>query len=55
MSNKKRKAPEKKAPVKQQANDIDVMHQLLDAKIEIPLGLLRQKHIFIARDILCLC
>jgi hypothetical protein len=48
MSNKKRKAPEKKAPVKQQANDIDVMHQLLDAKIEIPLGLLRQKHIFIA-------
>ena len=48
MSNKKRKAPENKAPVKQQANDIDVMHQLLDAKIEIPLGLLRQKHIFIA-------
>ena len=26
----------------------DVMHRLLDAKIEIPLGLLRQKHIFIA-------
>ena len=26
----------------------DVMHNLLDAKIEIPLGLLRQKHIFIA-------
>lgn len=48
MSNKKRKVPEKKAPVKQQANDSDVMHQLLDAKIEIPLGLLRQKHIFIA-------
>lgn len=48
MSNKKRKAPAKKAPVKQQANDNDVMHQLLDAKIEIPLGLLRQKHIFIA-------
>ena len=48
MSNKKRKAPTKKAPVKQQANDNDVMHQLLDAKIEIPLGLLRQKHIFIA-------
>lgn len=26
----------------------DVMHRLLDSKIEIPLGLLRQKHIFIA-------
>ena len=48
MSNKKSKAKANKAPVKQQANDTDVMHQLLDAKIEIPLGLLRQKHIFIA-------
>ncbi len=28
--------------------DADVLHQLLDAKIEIPLGLLRQKHIFLA-------
>lgn len=26
----------------------DVLHNLLDSKIEIPLGLLRQKHIFIA-------
>jgi hypothetical protein len=26
----------------------DTLHKLLDAKIEIPLGLLRQKHIFIA-------
>ena len=26
----------------------DVLHQLLDAKIEIPVGLLREKHIFIA-------
>ena len=26
----------------------DVMHRLLDSKIEIPIGLLRQKHIFIA-------
>jgi hypothetical protein len=26
----------------------DVMHRLLDSKIEIPVGLLRQKHIFIA-------
>jgi hypothetical protein len=31
----------------QQATD-DVMFNLLDSKIEIPLGLLRQKHIFIA-------
>lgn len=29
-------------------NDGDIMHRLLDAKIEIPVGLLRQKHIFIA-------
>jgi hypothetical protein len=51
MSNKKSKAKANNAPAnpaKQQANDSDVMHQLLDAKIEIPLGLLRQKHIFIA-------
>lgn len=26
----------------------DILHKLLDSKIEIPLGLLRQKHIFIA-------
>ena len=31
----------------QQASD-DIMHRLLDQKIEIPVGLLRQKHIFIA-------
>ena len=39
----------KKAPVQQvqQAND-EVMFNLLDSKVEIPLGLLRQKHIFIA-------
>jgi hypothetical protein len=30
-----------------QGND-DVMYRLLDARIEIPIGLLRQKHIFIA-------
>jgi len=29
-------------------NDQDIMYKLLDQKIEIPLGLLRQKHIFIA-------
>ena len=32
---------------KQQASD-EVMFNLLDSKVEIPLGLLRQKHIFIA-------
>jgi len=55
MSNKKSKAKSKSNPIKktadslkQSSNDNDVMHQLLDAKIEIPLGLLRQKHIFIA-------
>ncbi len=31
----------------QEASD-DIMHRLLDQKIEIPVGLLRQKHIFIA-------
>ena len=31
----------------QQASD-DIMHKLLDQKIEIPVGILRQKHIFIA-------
>tara|TARA_R110001592_G_scaffold1805_7_gene10803 strand:+ start:1464 stop:2396 length:933 start_codon:yes stop_codon:yes gene_type:complete len=40
----------KKAKVKEQVqkNDTDVMYKLLDEKIEVPLGLLRQKHIFIA-------
>jgi hypothetical protein len=36
-----------KTETTQTAND-DVMYRLLDAKIEIPVGLLRQKHIFIA-------
>ena len=31
----------------QQASE-NIMHRLLDQKIEIPVGLLRQKHIFIA-------
>ena len=36
-------------PVAQNVNqEDDVMFKLLDSKIEIPLGLLRQKHIFIA-------
>lgn len=30
------------------ATNNDVMHRLLDARIEIPVGLLREKHIFIA-------
>ena len=29
-------------------NPDDVMHKLLDAKIEVPVGYLRQQHIFIA-------
>ena len=38
-------------PAKTQAgsnNPDDVMHKLLDAKIEVPIGYLRQQHIFIA-------
>ena len=35
-------------PPVNQTNENDVMFNLLDSKIEIPLGLLRQKHIFIA-------
>ena len=52
---KKKKQPAKKSQVKEtKAKDIggenlpDTMYKLLDEKIEIPLGLLRQKHIFIA-------
>ena len=45
---KKNSAPTPaKTETTQTAND-DVMYRLLDAKIEIPVGLLRQKHIFIA-------
>ena len=52
----KRSAPKKAAPSAAPAksvqtagmNDKNVMHKLLDSKIEIPVGLLRQKHIFIA-------
>ena len=29
-------------------NPDDVMHKLLDAKIEVPVGYLRQQHVFIA-------
>lgn len=48
---KKKTKPTNKAPAKTSTsgkNDKGVMHNLLDAKIEIPVGLLRQKHIFIA-------
>lgn len=38
----------KKAKSESSSNKADVLHQLLDAKIEVPVGLLRQKHIFIA-------
>ena len=45
----KKLVPESTAPSTQSANpEGDVMYKLLDSKIEIPLGLLRQKHIFIA-------
>ena len=45
----KKLVPETPAPSTQTANpEDDVMYKLLDSKIEIPLGLLRQKHIFIA-------
>ncbi len=45
MAKKKAKKVEKPEA---QTNDNDVMFKLLDEKIEVPLGLLRQKHIFIA-------
>jgi hypothetical protein len=45
MAKKKAKKVEKPEV---QNNDNDVMFKLLDEKIEVPLGLLRQKHIFIA-------
>ena len=45
----KKLVPAAPAPSTQTANpEDDVMYKLLDSKIEIPLGLLRQKHIFIA-------
>ena len=44
MAKKKTKKVEKQ----EQTNNNDVMYKLLDEKIEVPLGLLRQKHIFIA-------
>jgi hypothetical protein len=54
MSKKKHTPPQAKpAPASaatppSEPNKDDIMHRLLDARIEIPLGLLRQKHIFIA-------
>jgi hypothetical protein len=47
MAKKKTTKHPKQVQQTQQATD-DVMFNLLDSKIEIPLGLLRQKHIFIA-------
>ena len=45
----KKLVPEAPTPSTQNANQQDdVMYKLLDSKIEIPLGILRQKHIFIA-------
>lgn len=42
------KKKSKKTKSESNSNKADVLHQLLDAKIEVPVGLLRQKHIFIA-------
>lgn len=44
---KKNKAKSQTNKKPQQASD-EIMHRLLDQKIEIPVGLLRKKHIFIA-------
>jgi len=41
-------AKKKTKKVEEQTDSNDVMYKLLDEKIEVPLGLLRQKHIFIA-------
>lgn len=41
-------APVSQPPAEEPQNKDDIMYRLLDAKIEIPLGLLRQKHVFIA-------
>lgn len=46
-SEKKKDTPTNTVKQETQATD-DVMYRLLDAKIEIPIGLLRSKHIFIA-------
>jgi len=46
-SEKKQAAPNNSVQENATPTD-DVMYRLLDAKIEIPVGLLRQKHIFIA-------
>ena len=42
------KVKEQEVTKNTETNNDDVMYKLLDAKVEIPLGLLRQKHIFIA-------
>lgn len=54
MSKKKQNKPKKGNGSNKKAQPVtasptgDVLHQMLDAKIEIPVGLLRSKHIFIA-------
>ena len=42
------KVKEQEVTKNTETNNDDVMYKLLDSKVEIPLGLLRQKHIFIA-------
>ncbi len=49
MAKKKAKTTQKKQTTPEvKQDDNDVLFKLLDQKIEVPLGLLRQKHIFIA-------
>lgn len=55
MANRNQRRSAAKSEKKQSSKQVetatptdDVMYRLLDAKIEIPVGLLRQKHIFIA-------
>jgi len=47
-TNTKKPQPKTQATQPTETNNPDSLHQLLDAKIEVPLSVLRNKHIFIA-------
>lgn len=47
-TNTKKPQPKAQATQPKETNNPDSLHQLLDAKIEVPLSVLRNKHIFIA-------
>lgn len=47
-TNTKKSQPKTQATQPIETNNPDSLHQLLDAKIEVPLSILRNKHIFIA-------